>query len=220
MDEPVLRRLRWWDIPAVLRLERALFAPDDWPAETFWSELAQKGARHYVLLEEGGRGAAGGPDGLLGYAGLALAGQPGAVEAYVQTLAVAPAAQRRGHGAALLRELLAEAGARGAAIVGLEVRSDNPAAQALYARAGFLPQGVRRGYYQPSGADATVMLLDDPAAGVAALTGWSWHSGASSASMRGEARPGARDDRSSRLHAAPTPEPHLSDDVHLPRRHL
>ena len=39
----------------------------------------------------------------------------------------------------------------------LEVRADNEAAQRLYQRRGFTEIGRRRGYYQPSGADAVVM---------------------------------------------------------------
>ena len=55
---------------------------------------------------------------------------------------------------------MAEATARGAERVGLEVRTDNAPAQALYRRFGFAPVGVRRGYYQPSGADALVMMTE------------------------------------------------------------
>jgi ribosomal-protein-alanine N-acetyltransferase len=62
-----------------------------------------------------------------------------------------------GIGAAMLENLLAEAGRRGCTEVFLEVRTDNDRAQRLYRRYGFAGIGVRRGYYQPSGADALVM---------------------------------------------------------------
>ena len=39
----------------------------------------------------------------------------------------------------------------------LNVAIDNEPAQRLYRRYGFVGIGVRRGYYQPSGADALVM---------------------------------------------------------------
>jgi ribosomal-protein-alanine N-acetyltransferase len=42
-------------------------------------------------------------------------------------------------------------------VVLLEVRADNEHAQGLYRRRGFTEVGRRRGYYQPSGADAVVM---------------------------------------------------------------
>ncbi len=90
---------------------------------------------------------------LVGYAG--LCDYPD--EAWVQTMAVAPAAQGQGLGARLLGALLAEAARRGQRAVSLEVRADNAPAQRLYARAGFVRTGVRRGYYRPSGTDALVL---------------------------------------------------------------
>jgi ribosomal-protein-alanine N-acetyltransferase len=63
----------------------------------------------------------------------------------------------RGIGSALLEALLAEAGRRGCTEVFLEVRTDNNRAQQLYRRHEFTEIGIRRGYYQPSGADALVM---------------------------------------------------------------
>ena len=81
-------------------------------------------------------------------------------EAEVLTLAVAPSAQGQGHGTALLADALAQAKARGAATVFLEVAADNVSARALYARAGFAQTGLRRGYYhRPDGTrvDAVTM---------------------------------------------------------------
>ena len=43
------------------------------------------------------------------------------------------------------------------ATVFLEVRTDNDTARALYESAGFAVVGLRRRYYQPSGADAHTM---------------------------------------------------------------
>ena len=108
----------------------------------FWSELAA--GHHYVAArDENGV--------MLGYAGLAI----GIDDADVQTIGVAPAAQGRGIGRALLRDLLRAAGRRA---VHLEVRTDNAPAIALYESEGFTRIGVRRRYYQPSGADAFTML--------------------------------------------------------------
>ncbi|RJK93488.1 ribosomal protein S18-alanine N-acetyltransferase [Vallicoccus soli] len=149
-EVPVLRPLRWWDVERVLPLERLLFPDDPWSAELFWSELGQGATRHYVLAERAGE--------VVGYAGLAAPAGDGDV----QTLAVAPAAQGRGVGGLLLRELLREAGARGCAAVLLEVRADNRPALALYARHGFERVGVRRGYYA-GGVDAVVMRRRRPA---------------------------------------------------------
>ena len=147
VSPPLVRPLRWWDVGAVLPLERELFGATAWSPEVFWAELAQERTRRYVVAEDG--------DGtLLGYAGLLHNG----AEADVQTLAVAPAARRRGIGALLLRALLGEAARCGCTSVMLEVRADNAGAIALYERFGFERVSVRRGYY-PGGVDAWVMRL-------------------------------------------------------------
>ena len=73
------------------------------------------------------------------------------------TIAVASTRWGEGTGTALLDALLAEAARRGCTEVFLEVRTDNARAQQLYRRYGFAEIGIRRGYYQPSGADALVM---------------------------------------------------------------
>jgi ribosomal-protein-alanine N-acetyltransferase len=137
--------MRWWDVEEVTALERELFGATAWSAEVFWSELAAPG-RTYLVAEDAGSA-------LLGYAGLAVGGG----EADVQTVAVAPAAQGRGVGRALLDALVAEAVRRGAPAVLLEVRADNTSARALYTSRGFERIGVRRRYYQPGDVDAVVM---------------------------------------------------------------
>ena len=139
-----LERLRWWHLDAVLPIERELFQPESWSDRLFWSELGQLDTRHYVVALAG--------EELVGYAG--LCDYPD--EAFVQTMAVAPAAQGRGVGALLLAELLAEAERRRQRVVSLEVRADNAPAQRLYARHGFVQSGLRRGYY-PGGVDALVL---------------------------------------------------------------
>jgi ribosomal-protein-alanine N-acetyltransferase len=93
---------------------------------------------------------------VVGYAGLLEAGGQGDVV----TLAVAIDHWGHGVGSALLDALLAEARRRGCGEVFLEVRTDNLRAQELYRRYGFSQIGIRRGYYQPSGADALVMRRD------------------------------------------------------------
>lgn len=145
MSEPVLRRMRWWDVDAVHRLETELFL-DPWSVETFWSELAHvPESRHYLVADDG--------DVIVGYAGLVATGR----QVDVQTLAVAASAQGHGLGRRLLGALLDEAARREATEVLLEVRAENTAAQALYASAGFERIAIRRGYYRPGGTDAFVL---------------------------------------------------------------
>jgi ribosomal-protein-alanine N-acetyltransferase len=141
-----LRPMRWWDINDVARLEDELFVDDAWAETMFWSELAQRDTRHYLVADDEGA--------IVGYAGLCAYAPH---EAYVQTIAVAAARQRSGVGRALLQALLEEADRRRCDHVDLEVRADNERAVRLYEQHGFTRIGLRRGYYQPSGADAIVM---------------------------------------------------------------
>jgi ribosomal-protein-alanine N-acetyltransferase len=77
-------------------------------------------------------------------------------EAEVLTLAVTPDTRRNGFGSALLREAMEMLAARGAHSLFLEVSTCNPAALALYRKAGFVVAGSRRRYY-PDGSDAAIM---------------------------------------------------------------
>ncbi|MEU6575074.1 ribosomal protein S18-alanine N-acetyltransferase [Streptomyces sp. NPDC046805] len=151
--------MRWWDIDAVLELEKDLFPEDTWSRGMFWSELAHsrgpEATRRYVVAAEGdGR--------IVGYAGLAAQGDLGDI----QTIAVARGHWGTGLGARLLTELLRAATDFECAEVMLECRVDNIRAQKLYQRFGFAPIGFRRGYYQPGNVDALVMSLTDPSTSV------------------------------------------------------
>ncbi|MGH3415176.1 MAG: ribosomal protein S18-alanine N-acetyltransferase [Actinocrinis sp.] len=148
--------MRWWDIPAVTVLEHEAFSEDAWSVGMFWSELAEVASRCYLVAEEFGPDPAHpdehGPR-IVGYAGL-LAGID---EAEVQTIAVDPRRAGFGLGTALLTALMRESARRGCDDVLLEVRADNPRAQDLYRRFGFVQVGLRKGYYQPANVDALVM---------------------------------------------------------------
>jgi ribosomal-protein-alanine N-acetyltransferase len=135
------------DVPAVAELEDALFGTEAWSPDILARELAAAADSTYYLVAD--------DDGVVvGYAGLLV---PGGGQADVLTLGVAADRWGEGIGQALLDALLAEADRRRCTEVFLEVRVDNDRAQRLYQRNGFEPIGVRRGYYQPSGADAVVM---------------------------------------------------------------
>ena len=89
-----------------------------------------------------------------------LIGRVVAGEAELLTLAVDPSARKRGTGGRLVDGFLAEARARGAESVFLEVLATNLPAQSLYARKGFEPKGKRRDYYQsPTGARLDALVL-------------------------------------------------------------
>ena len=134
-----------------MALENASFPTDAWSSAMMREELGSPHG-HYVVLESAGS--------IVGYAG--LRSPRGAMDADIQTIAIAEAARGRGQGRELLRTLLAEASSRGARDLFLEVRADNPVAQALYASEGFVEVGRRPRYYQPDDVDAVVMRLDVP----------------------------------------------------------
>ncbi|MEV1001938.1 ribosomal protein S18-alanine N-acetyltransferase [Nonomuraea sp. NPDC050202] len=133
------------DLPAVMAIERATFPLDAWSEGMMRGELAEMPrTRHYVVALVG--------DEIVAYAGLAAAGD----QADVQTIAVLDRHQGTGIGGAMLTELLAEAARRGAREIFLEVRADNPRAQAVYRHFGFEEIGTRRRYYD-DGTDAIMM---------------------------------------------------------------
>lgn len=145
----VLNALTRADAQRCAELEAQLFDGDDpWPAQSFIHELVA--AHHHYLAARVG-------DKLVGYAGIARLGRRAPFEYEVHTIGVDPAYQGRGIGRRLLGELLdfADGGP-----VYLEVRVDNAPAIALYESAGFGTVGLRKRYYQVSGADAYTMLRD------------------------------------------------------------
>jgi ribosomal-protein-alanine N-acetyltransferase len=140
--------MRMTDLDELLPIEEDLFGPERWTPGMFRSELEQG---HYYLVARDGDGV------VAGYGGLAVLPPQ---EAWVNNLAVRRDAQRCGLGGRLLAALLAQAQRRGVQRVLLEVAVDNLPAQRLYARYGFEPVAVRRGYYQPSNTDALVMARE------------------------------------------------------------
>lgn len=143
--------LRRSDARRCAEIERELFAGDDpWSANAFHAEL-DAGYHYLGAYAESGL--------LAGYAGIALLGRAGDYEAEVHTIGVAKAWQGTGIGALLLDGVLAFADEYRAPVY-LEVRTDNRPAMLLYQRRGFRVLGVRKGYYQPSGADAYTMVRD------------------------------------------------------------
>ena len=125
------------------------------PGETAWSEAALA-----ALLDQAGVFAVERADGF----GLL---RVVADEAEILTLAVRPEGRRRGAGRALVEAGVRTAAGRGAGRVFLEVADDNTPARALYARAGFVEAGRRRGYYagrDGSRRDALILVLNLTAA--------------------------------------------------------
>ncbi len=148
-----LRRAAPGDLDAIMAIESDVFAPDDWSRASMASELADRHGYYLVAFRPES------PERLEAYAGVRA--PIGSGQADIQTIAVVPEARRGGLGRVLMLTLVAEARQRGATELFLEVRADNPGAQALYASLGFVSLAVRPRYYQ-GGIDAVVMRLSIP----------------------------------------------------------
>lgn len=132
------------DIPMVQLVERKCFSTP-WSRNIFVSEVTRNDNAIYVVATIGER--------IVGYAGIWIILDEG----HVTNIAVDPAYQRQGIGQGLMDMLTAAAVKRGVIAMTLEVRVSNASAQALYAKLGFVPNGIRKQYYQDDKEDALIM---------------------------------------------------------------
>ena len=146
--EVVVGPMRRRHLRGVLRIEQQVY-PRPWSMGLFMSELGFRAGRVYLVARVDGA--------VVGYGGLMLVADDG----HITTLAVDPAWHRHGIGSRLLLALGAAAVERGARNLTLEVRIGNQPAQELYRRFGFVPAGIRKGYYVETNEDALVMWAND-----------------------------------------------------------
>jgi ribosomal-protein-alanine N-acetyltransferase len=142
-----LRTLSADDVEMLVALDRDLFGADAWPETMFRDELAHPEWRRYWALVDSTLS-----DDVVGYLGLQYSPRI----ADVQTIGVTAAHRRRGLADLLMRLAEDRAAAWGAESMMLEVRVDNDAAIALYARHGFETIHTRAHYYG-DGTDALIM---------------------------------------------------------------
>lgn len=150
------RRATPADIDALWALEQSAFSGDRLSPRSWRALVASESALVTVVD---------GDNALLGAA--VVLRRARARTARLYSLAVAPAARREGLGRRLLATAIASARAAGCARLRLEVRPDNPAAEALYRNSGFLPIGRKRAFYG-DGADALCFELPLDVASLAA----------------------------------------------------
>ena len=135
------------DLAEVVAIERTVYS-HPWTAGNFLDSLrAGYDCRTWRMAGE-----------LVGYFVL----MTGAGEAHLLNLSVATTHQRRGHGAALLREATRLAKRRGVRAIFLEVRPSNQPGQRLYIRFGFRKVGVRRDYYPAASGREDALVLSLP----------------------------------------------------------
>lgn len=142
---------------ACAEIEMTLFADESpWPAASFAQHVE---APHTLALGMWQS------DKLVGFAILAINGSADDPEGEIHTIGLLPQYQGKGLSHRLLQPLLQVADRIGAPMY-LEVREGNTAAIGLYERYGFEKMGLRKNYYQPSGANAWTMVR--PAVGAQA----------------------------------------------------
>lgn len=127
----------------VLEIERLCFS-DPWTRDAFTSGF-DSGFQKYFSAEVDGR--------VVGYVGIAYIFEEGEI----LNIAVAPEAQRKGVGQALLDYALDYFKNHGVDRATLEVRSSNDRAQNFYRKNGFKPFAVRKKYYSRPLEDGIIM---------------------------------------------------------------
>lgn len=135
-----LRRGRPDDLDALLALE--LLFPSDRVSRRGWRRFLVSPRANVVVAASGGE--------VLG--NLVLLRRAGSDKARIYSVVVAPAARGQGLGERLVAEAERIAAGEGCTAVSLEVRADNAAARALYAKRGYREQMALPAYYD-DGAD-------------------------------------------------------------------
>jgi [ribosomal protein S18]-alanine N-acetyltransferase len=144
----VVATMRRRHLRGVLQIEQQVY-PRPWTFGLFLSELGQRSTRLYLVARIGHK--------VVGYLGMLRSLEDG----HITTIAVDPAWHRHGIATRLMAVAARAAVTRGCRNLTLEVRVSNDGAQELYRRFGFVPAGVRRGYYPENGEDALVMWATD-----------------------------------------------------------
>ena len=134
-------------LDAVMSIDRRSYLVP-WHASAYLTELNNRAATYLVALQN---------EEVVAYAGVWVIMDEG----HITTLAVDPLHRGRHIGERMLLALVEEAILRKATHITLEVRQRNTIAQSLYAKYGFRPRGIRRGYYTDNNEDAVVMWVED-----------------------------------------------------------
>jgi ribosomal-protein-alanine N-acetyltransferase len=133
------------EIDDVLAIEQVSFT-NPWTRAMHEADLANGDVSHVLMArDETGRA--------IGFCSFWIVHD----ELHVNNLAVLPDRRRAGVASQLLQAVMVEARRLGAVRATLEVRRSNEAAIRLYSRWGFLPSGVRRGYYTAPDEDALIL---------------------------------------------------------------
>ena len=135
------------DLDDIVMIDQASFT-NPWSREAFINELTMNPYALYIGLEVDGE--------LVGYGGVWIIVD----EAHITNIAVHPGYRGQKLGEKLLMKLMETILVKGARKATLEVRVSNIIAQNLYRKFGFVPGGIRKGYYSDNHEDALVMWVN------------------------------------------------------------
>ncbi|WP_372996428.1 tRNA (adenosine(37)-N6)-threonylcarbamoyltransferase complex dimerization subunit type 1 TsaB [Lutispora sp.] len=135
------------DIKAVYDVECKSFTTP-WSLESFTSEIYNNNMARYLVAKIG--------DEVVGYGGMWIVLDEG----HITNIAVHPDHRGKKIGDELVKALIKLARDNDVRRMTLEVRPSNWTAINLYRKYGFKEAGVRKGYYEDTGEDATIMWLE------------------------------------------------------------
>ena len=135
------------DVPELLAIEVEQF-PEPWTRAMLLDEITNTETRRYTVAIEEKK--------IIGYLGVMYVLD----ELHVNTIGTLPGHEGQGVATSLMQEAWDIANERGVVRATLEVAVSNTRAQALYARFGFAPVGVRKNYYERTKEDALVLWAD------------------------------------------------------------
>ena len=148
MAEPMIRVIREEDVAQIHEIEKRCFAMP-WSEESILHDIRENAVARWLVLDDGAGN-------VLAYAGMWFVLD----EAHVCNVAVHPDHRRKGYGKKIFEALCNMAQANSMALMTLEVRRSNLAAQALYHACGFLDVGYRKRYYEDNKEDALIMYRE------------------------------------------------------------
>ncbi|USF29906.1 [Ribosomal protein S18]-alanine N-acetyltransferase [Clostridium sp. MD294] len=131
-------------IQDVLQIEEACFAIP-WTKQAFEREIKENKLAMYIIAVLDGK--------IVGYAGMWHV----VTEGHITNVAVLPEYRKQGIGNALIEQIIRIAEEYEMIGITLEVRISNIAAQKLYIKYGFRPEGFRKNYYEDTKEDAVIM---------------------------------------------------------------
>ncbi len=147
MSEWTIRPAERRDVPELLVIEVAQF-PEPWSRTMLLDEITNLENRRYTVAVEGKT--------IIGYLGVMYVMD----ELHINTIGTLPGHEGRGVATSLMDEVWEDAKSRDIARATLEVAVSNERAQALYARYGFRPVGIRKNYYERVQEDALILWAD------------------------------------------------------------